>query len=298
VKTVMRALCTVVAPFLALAAQEPSPLRQPDAVPFDLAAALAAAGGFSAAPQILVGAVPELASSRIHVPAGARVLGSAFIGTTVVAVLALPPSSDSVLSEYQRELTKRGWKVPVERISGGGFRSAPASTAGGATGRLLLCNDQQMLIASAARRRGLATDLIVRLSPEGTGPCYPRPEMQRMASSGGLERVVLPTLFNPVGAVDTGFGRGGCPTPRMMSPSTFTNLRVAITADALLEHYAKQLQDSGWKANASGSALLARSFTRPDSTGRPMEATITVATAPHEASCHEVTMVVTGAKQP
>ena len=73
---VSRALVAIAAPFLALAAQEPAPLRQPDVVPVDLAAALAAAGGFGGAPQIQVGTIPALAASRIYVPPAAHLSNS------------------------------------------------------------------------------------------------------------------------------------------------------------------------------------------------------------------------------
>src|SRR5437762_13183192 len=78
--------------------QEPRRLATPDSIPLELAAALAASGGFGAEPQILVGSMPEWITNRLYVPASARVLVSAFLGTTVVGIISTPAASDTVIA--------------------------------------------------------------------------------------------------------------------------------------------------------------------------------------------------------
>src|SRR5579872_456055 len=84
-------------------AQEPRRLLRPDSVSMELAGALIG-GSFGGEPQILAGAIPEWIASRIPVPSGAQVLGSAFLGTTMMAIFNVPSTSDSVLVDFRRAL--------------------------------------------------------------------------------------------------------------------------------------------------------------------------------------------------
>ena len=281
-------------PVTALRSQEPRRLVTPDSVPLELAAALVSAGGFSAEPQILVGSMPDWIASRIYVPSGARVLGSAFLGTTVVAVVSLPAASDSVLVEFKRELLQRGWKTPPPppNYGGGGFRPAVSATVDASLTRLTLCNDQQMLTASAARRRGTTTDVTFRVLGTGTySPCHP-PQMPT-----GMARSPLPTLFNPPNAADARMN-GDCSSTLMGSTGTGTTLRTAMTAESLLDHYGRQLQDSGWTAAGERASIVGRSWTRPDSSGAPVETVITVATPARDPGCRELNLQVRTLRKP
>ena len=182
-------------PLAAGLTQEPRRLAQPDSVPFELASALIAAGGLGGEPQILVGSLPGWVSARIKTPANATVLGSAFIGSTVVGIISLPDAPDAVIVDMNRELAKQGWKAaPPQPSYGGGFRPAGFSlTVNGVPTRTTLCGDQQVLTLSATRRRGVATDVTLRLSPSPTGNsiCSPAP------LPPGYTRSPLPTLYNP-----------------------------------------------------------------------------------------------------
>src|SRR3954465_11901828 len=112
-------------PVSAARSQEPRRLVTPDSVPLELVRAAAAAGGFPGEPQILVGSMPEWITNRLYVPANARVLGSAFLGTTVVGIVSMPAASDTVIAKFKGELLRRGWhNPPPPAYSGGGFRSA------------------------------------------------------------------------------------------------------------------------------------------------------------------------------
>ena len=281
-------------PVTALRSQEPRRLTSPDSVPLELAAPLVSAGGFATEPQILVGSMPEWIANRIYVPSGARVLGSAFLGTTVVVVVSLPAASDSVLVEFKRELLQRGWKTPPPppTYGGGGFRPAASTTVDGSPMRLTLCNDQQMLTASAARRRGTTTNVTFRVLGTATySPCHP-PQMPT-----SMARSPFPTLFNPPNAADARMN-GDCSSTLMGSMGTSTTLRTPMTAESLLDHYGRQLQDSGWTAVGERASILGRSWTRPDSSGTPVETVITVSTPARDPGCRELNLQVRTLRKP
>lgn len=274
-------------------AQEPRRLATPDSVPFDLAAALASAGGFATEPQILVGAMPEWIAGRLYVPPGARVLGSAFLGTTVVAVVSMPVTSDSVLPEFRRELTQRGWKAPPPPTTyAGGFRSVPTAIDGSGT-RLILCNDDQTLTVSAARRGGAATNVTFRAIGSTTySVCRP------MRMPPQISRSPLPILVNPPTAVDARM-TGDC-SSMYSGASNATNaiLRTPIPAESLLVHYGRQLRDSGWTATGDKATIVGRTWTHADTLGGRTEATITVTTPDRDPGCRELNLQIRTLRAP
>jgi hypothetical protein len=263
-------------------------------VPLDLAAALASAGGFAADPQILVGSIPEWIANRLYIPSGARLLGSAFLGTTVVAVVSMPAAPDSVLGEFRRELLQRGWTMPPPPPSygGGGFRPTSSTGVDASLTRLTLCSDQQTLTASAARRRGTVTNVTFRVIGNAAyGVCHP-PQMQT-----SMMRSPFPTLFNPPNAADARMS-GDCSSTFTGSSGTSTTLRTPITADSLLDHYGRQLKDSGWTILGERASIVGRAWTRPDSSGTPVETVITVATPARDPGCRELNLQVRTLRKP
>jgi hypothetical protein len=256
--------------------------------------ALVASGGLGGDPQILVGALPGWVENRVIIPANARVLGAAFIGTTVVAVLRSSDSPEGVVATLKRELPSRGWKAPPPQPSyGGGFRpAAMAPTSPDAATRVTFCGDQQVLTVSAARHQGVNTDVTMRLTPAANySVCTPQP------MPAGMIRPLYPTLFNPANA---GEGRGliGDCVMSMASTGTNTTLRTAMEPTALLEHYARQLQDSGWSAAPTGGSIVGRTWTRTDSAGNPLELSITVATSPRDVACRDLNLQVRTVRKP
>jgi len=287
------AAIALVTPTRAARSQEPRRLVTADSIPLELAAALVAAGGFGAQPQILVGSMPEWVTNRLYVPPGARVLGSAFLSTTVVSVVTMPAASDTVIAEFKDELLRRGWQNPPTppTFSGGGFRSAPTTQDGPLT-RLTLCHDQQTLTATAARRRGTVTDVTFRIIASSTySVCHP-PQIQT-----GMGRSPFPTLINPPSSTDARM-TGDCSSTLMGSSGTSTTLRTPMSADALLDHYGKQLQDSGWTASGERASIVGRTWTRADSSGAPVESVITVATPARDSGCRELNLQVRTLRKP
>src|SRR5262245_42846256 len=148
----------------ATARAQNEPLRQPASIPIDLATALTKSGGFggTADPQILIGEMPGWITSRLPTPKGSTVLGSAFIGTQVLAIFDLPSDSVSALKPFEEELQRVGWKPPtVQRQPGGGFQNLPTAPS---TTRLVLCLDRQCVTGSVVRRRGGVSTIALRIT--------------------------------------------------------------------------------------------------------------------------------------
>jgi hypothetical protein len=272
-------------------AQEPRRLITPDSIPRELASALIAAGGFGNDPQILVGAMPEWIANRLSIPSGARVLGSAFLGTTAVAVVALPAAPDSLLAQVKGELLRRGWtNPPPPPYYGGGFRPASMAPSDAPLTRVTLCGDQQNVLVTAARSRGTATNIVYRVNTAaGFSICRP-PPFQAI-------RPMFPTLYNPPTANDARTS-GDCSSSFNGSSGTGATLRTSMTADALLDHYARQMQDSGWMPSGDKVSVLGRAWTKPDSTGAPIEAVVTVAVPPRDPGCRELNLQVRTVRKP
>lgn len=262
-------------------------LKQPASVPIELATALASAGGFGndGDPQILIDALPEWIATRLFVPSGARVLGSAFIGSTMVGVVNVPTASDTVLKDFERELQKRGWKTPPAMPSmGGGFRPASTGASAQLARRFTLCGDRQILIGWIGRQRAASTTVLLRVSSAGgVGQCNPPQYPSEMT------RPRFPTLYNPQGAVDARMG-GDCPTGTMSNMSTSTSLKTPMSASAVMDHYGQQLQDSGWTGAGIALETVTRTWTRPDSTGALAQITLTVSSSPGDSTCRMVNL--------
>ena len=281
-------------------AQEPRRLIQPDSVPIDLATALIGAGGLGGDMQILIGDLPGWVSERVPPPENATVLGSAFVGSSVVGILRVPDAPEAVIAALKQELPKRGWKAPppppAPTVYGGGFRpaaSANFNTTGTNATRLTLCADKQILIVSAVRRRSIATNVTIRVSPDATySVCNPPPRPNPMEN-----RPSLPTLFNPAEAGDGRTFYSACNVMWNGVNGSGTSLMAKMTPVGILEHYAKQLQDSGW-APVSGAGTVGRVWTRPDSTGTPVELFLSVTTEARDTTCHQVSMTARTAKTP
>jgi hypothetical protein len=282
--------------FTALAAsraQEPRRLISADSIPRDLAAALIASGGFGADPQILIGSMPEWIANRLSIPSGARVLGSAFLGTTVVAVVTMPVASDTMMNQLKSDLLRRGWTNPPPQPNyGGGFRPAPAGMVpDGPLTRVTLCSDQQVLAASAARQRGTVTNITYRISTTG-GYSVCRPPKLPV----GPTRSAFPTLYNPPAALDARMS-GDCAN-NFNGSGTSTTLRTSMSADALLDHYARQLQDSGWTSAGEKASIVGRTWSRTDSAGTPVDVVITVTTPAQNSGCRELNLQVRTMRKP
>lgn len=285
-------ITSLVAPAIDASAQDTELLRQPATVPTDLAVALASAGGFGGGsdPQILVGALPEWVLPRLYLPPGARILGSAFIGPTLIGVLYVPTRQDTLVDHLERMLLLGGWNRPPSRPMGGGFQPAPSSSSRMGS-RLTLCRDQQTLFAWTSRQRRDSTTLYVRLTSGGEfGICNP----QRV---GPMYRSPFPTLYDPEGTSGLR-SLSNCERSLGGSSATRTNLRTAMPSEAILDHYGRQLQDSGWTRAINLPPTLGRTWSRPDSTGAPQQLTLTVSSMIQDSTCRIIELNVTTTQRP
>lgn len=281
------------------AAQGTPPAGQPASVPAELALALAAGGGLgmTGEPELLVGALPQQFTSRVIAPRGARIVGGAAAGNSVLAVLAIPTSSDSAVAQLERELRAQGWTSPDFGMnSGGGFRPAPGERTAMASMRPMLCKDGNLLSLWPVREQAMSTTIVARLNTlsaggPATGPCAIRVQVtSTMGGPGPSRRPMFPTLFNPPGSGDM-YANSRC-RPEGGNMGTQTELRSAMTAEQILDHYGRQLQDSGWTAPKEGSPVVGRVWTRKDSLGVPRHLTLTVITSPLDARCRLVKLDV------
>jgi hypothetical protein len=277
-------------------AQAAPPLEQISSIPFDLASALLAAGGMGPdSPRILVGSAPEWVAKRIVVPKGATLVGSAFQSSAVLSIVNIPLARDSVLDDLKKPLFALGWKMPpvAPRQAFGGFLAAPPTLVTGASTRLTLCDQTQQMTLTLVRRDAKSADIAYRVfTTSGVGGvCNPYQQPPNNFRSP------YPALYNPQATVDAR-STGDCNAALGASNSTGTTLRTAMAPDALLDHYAKQLTDSGWKGDAEHAAMVSRTFTRPDSAGFPQQLTLTVAAPAKPDGCRDVNMSVKTLRKP
>jgi hypothetical protein len=266
----------------ASAGAQQQPLTQPTSIPFDLALALTSSGGLGtdSDPQILVGAIPEWALNRVPLPTGWRAIGSAFLGTTVVGVMQIPTANDSLIQRFQQHLERNGWKAPPPSSMGyvgGGFRPAlsQASTRRGER-RFQVCRENQMVNAWIAREQPLATTIAFRLSTPTAGqfnqcnPPAPDPRMVAAARESPFPVLYDPALRDPMSMnscfTQEGFGSG----------RTETRYKATMTAEQVLDHYARQLADSGWMVAGAGRPTISRVWTRSAPSGPPRQLVLTV----------------------
>jgi hypothetical protein len=275
------------------AAQEPRRLAQPESIPAELAGALISAGGFGGEPQILVGAFPGWMNARIPVPSSARVLGSAFSGTTIVGVFATLEEPAAAIEQLKPELERLGWApppIPPYASAGGGFRDQPTAMMGnvpvttGPTVLTLCGGDQQTLIVRGSREHG-GTQVLYRITPTGTvGTCHPR------QLPAGPARPGYPTLYNPTW-VEEYPAKGDCQLEGSLFAAN-TQLRTPMSPEQILDHYAKQMRDSGWRPAPSA---IVRTWTKQDSSGAPHALSLVIATSTRDSLCHGVWLQVRGA---
>lgn len=275
-------------------AQQPAPMARVESVPIDLATALAGAGGLGGEPQILVGAMPGWVTNRVYVPANASIVGSAFIGSTAVGILHSSDAPEVVIADIKKQSLAHAWKEPPTPPNyGGGFRPATMNTPQGPQTRITLCGDQQLLSVSAARRRGTVTEIVVRLSNPGPGSSVCAPQQLPV----GYVRPPYPTLYNPESASESR-AYLECSTNGAGMTGTSGVIKSTMTSDALLDHYARQMQDSGWHTTAGTPNIVGRAWTRTDSTGAAIDAFITVTTSLRDPTCRDLSLQIRTIKKP
>ena len=271
------------------------PLRQPAAVPLELAAALASGGGFApgADPNVLVGELPEWMANRILLPAGARVLGSAFAGSTVVGVVQVLQSDRDFIRDMDTALAGKGWRVSDFGPRGGGFRFLATPQGSEPLPSTFCAPDGMLTIRLGPSRQGRQI-WFYRMTQRRTGfdPCNPPP--------GGRRSSPYPALYHPADATRETSGMFGCepndPRARGAGGGTGDRIRTSMSPDSLLGHYGRQLVDSGWTTTNVTAKQVTQWWTRADSTGAQLHLKVAVTSSGGNPACRDLDLMVYGAQ--
>ena len=275
------------------AAQQPRSAG-PDSLPRELVEALLRAGA-STYPgdgsEFVVGRVPTSLAPFLYVPGNASVLGGFENTSTVVAVFKVKLTREELHAAYARELPKLGWTPATFRGGYAGWGFMPAPGTGPTGGGLEYCHIGQALqINPTETPSGLSVLALVR---NFGGACAGRTPVF-VSNSAPPD---LPVLVNPP---DAAMNQTECFQPQALGVAnrgTSERLRTSIPADKLLDHFARQLADSGWSPTGSQAASVHRTWTRADtgSTTREITVAITPSTIP---TCVEVSMQVRQLRKP
>lgn len=280
---------TLMAGTSAVAAQLPQ-TAGPDLLPRELVEALMRAGVSTYAgdgSEFVVGRVPTSLAPFFYVPRNATVLGGLENTSNTVAIFKVNITREELRATYARELPKLGWTPATGRSGYAGWGFMPAPGTGPSGSGLEYCHIGQALQINPTDTPsggGLSVTAVVR---NYGGSCGGRAPV--FVNNSGL--VDLPILLNPP---DAGMNQIDCLQPQVPGVAgrgTSERLKTSIPADKLLDHFARQLTDSGWSPAGSPAASIRRTWTHADtgSTIRELTLTITPSTV---SGCQEVSMQV------
>lgn len=267
---------------------------QSDAVPRELVdAILRAIGGPPGInPVLLVGRAPDSFAPRLDLRGG-RILGSITVDPASIVVIASRTSPDSTVVDLTRQFRALGWEASKSTpASGPGFQEAGSAVPG------TFCRgDTTVSLRALARPAGGSEVTLLSVHAPALAVGSINGAVVQTGPGGGCGSALfdtsslpeMPTLYDPPanGPIEMCYRPGG---GFASSNGTSTTLRTSLSADAILAHYAKQLQAAGWvAAPAAKPAIL--SWIRPDSAGFSRETTLSVKTdaAP---GCYTVSMEV------
>jgi hypothetical protein len=228
-----------------------------------------------------VGRVPESLAPYLFVPPGARVLGGIESPSNTIVVLSVSTSVEDLRASYRREQLRLGWTPPSPGGSRGGFVPAPGTGQEGNS--LVFCHIGQSL--QIVPYPSTAGSLLVTATVQTySGLCGNQVRFMSTSPSG----IELPVLLNPDGA---GMNSPTCYASNLSSMggnNTSERLQTNLSPAQLIDHFSRQLSDSGWGVSAT-NASIRRSWTRPDSGGMSREVTLTI-TPSQVNGCMDVSM--------
>ena len=256
-------------------------------VPRELAIALArvyAAADSSAAVEFLPANVAPSVAADVAIPPDSRVVGSVVLGRNTYVFGTSPLAPDSVRAWYSREYGRRQWPalsmVRTQAPGGGagGFRPPPPKVP------TTFCNGDREFDVAATESPGGPTNFRVRVSTAAL-PCsmVPRGPVRPPAPS-----LPLPVVYNPPNTQ---------PGPQCYAAGssiqrTQTQLMTSLDPQALLQHYGRQLEASGWVPLQTQGGIATEAWSRRDSTGTNEIATLLVSASPTAPVCRNATLEV------
>ncbi|HEV8447889.1 MAG TPA: hypothetical protein VGQ44_13750 [Gemmatimonadaceae bacterium] len=242
-----------------------------------------------ARPRLLIGTLPSGLAQRLWIPPGSTVLGGIESSGFGIAIIHSAMSEDSLNAGYAREEPRMGWTLPPARTSAApamGFVQAPTTLAvvNGVVEGGLFCSGGTTLSISVSPLDPLTREIRATAMNTSDMRCQTPASAPRTVIPG---RPNYPTLVNPAGS---GPGYVPCASWNSMGGGGTTRLQTNMSADDVLQHYGKQLADSGWTPGPDQS--VSRSWSRRDSTGTLTQLTLTTRLAPSTPGCVEVQMDV------
>jgi hypothetical protein len=201
--------------------------------------------------QVLLGQIPSLPVD-FPLPEGSRVLGTLIHGPEhAEIILDMPSPPEQVITFYKERLEADGW---VEPETFRGHRQSGFTHAGfpGEMNSITLCKDINTpgFNIQAFSGRGTMTDVRIDIAGGEFSPCGQQrgPKSRRMERHGFYD--LIPALAPPEGARQTGGGGSGGSD----SASSRATLETDVELNALLPHYAKQLEAAGWIKQDEGQS--------------------------------------------
>jgi hypothetical protein len=262
----------------------------PDLLPRELVEALLRAGAATFpgdGSEFVVGRVPTSLAPYFYVPRNATVLGGLENTNNVVAIFKVNMTREELRTTYAKELPKLGWTPATGRSGWAGWGFMPAPGTGPTGSGLEYCHIGQALQINPTETPsggGLSVTAVVR----NYGGACRGPTTVAVNNSGLVD---MPVLVNPP---DAGMNQTDCFQPQVLgvaSRASSERLKTSIPADRLLDHFGRQLADSGWSPAGSQAVSLRRTWTRADTGSTMRELTLTI--MPSTVSgCHEVSMQV------
>ncbi len=292
--TTLLVLALIVAPASGPGARAQSAAAPlPDSLPRELVEALlrpiygfyssSNTAGFS------VGKIPASVAPFLFVPPNARILGGVESQNSTVAIYSVRMSPEQLRTSFLREQPKLGWALPSAGADPRGWGFMPAPGMNPASAGYQYCHIGQSLSISPSVTSDGWTQVTATVS-NYSGTCNgQRPTFaNRPTTPPGL-----PSVFNPE---DGEMNRPSCFSNEAVvgiSNTSAERLQTKLTPAQLIDYFARQLADSGWKSTSDVPAAR-RSWTRPDSGGTLREVTITIlpGQAVNVPSCHDLTMQV------
>jgi hypothetical protein len=251
-------------------------------------AVLMMTGGMPGGPnQLVIGELPRSVGQRFFLPAGSRILGGVQGGAISIGAVVVPIPVDSVGAVYGREMQRLGWTKNIQTpgLPAWGFRQSPAKVA--EASNFQFCSGSQMLAMSpAARGVPNSTRITFFVVRQECGPV----SESRAAFTENPYRGA-PVLVNPASSQSRGIGATCSPNGQSgASSSPRTALRTSMTSREILDHYNRQLADSGWTLVPASEGLVRSLWQRTDSTGARLEVVLTVSSHAGTPGCYDVEM--------
>ena len=217
--------------------------------------------------SVMVGRIPAGVATRLPELPNASILGMISMPYYDLVALEAPGSPESIRARIVESLPQRGWRTPSALTARGGFVRPREESR-------VWCGESSTLdygVQAISRER---VRVIYRLVQSDQGLCSPN------RGAPGRE---LPTLYDPEEArthapeCNHGATSGGV-------SSTMEFVASALAPTAFLDHFARQLADSGWRpVPSTGEGALVRRTWRlpaaktdtatrpPTSSGSPVE---------------------------